>query len=109
MNPAYRHLAVAELEAGMVLSDEILDDLGQVLLAKHAVLTERMISQLQARGIDTVAVLAPAAPPVIDAQAVTARIDHLFRKNDPEDTDDFATGVLRRYITDYRMGREVEQ
>lgn len=109
MNAAYQHLAVSELEPGMVLSDEILDDRGQVLLAKHTALTDRMVAQLAARGIATVPVLCPAPPPVVDAGEVLARINYLFRKNDPDDADDFATGVLRRYITDYRLGREIEQ
>ncbi len=108
MNPAYQHLAVSELEPGMVLSDEILDDHGHVLLAKHTALTERMISQLVARGIATAPVLLPAAPPAVDAEQTLARINHLFRKNDPDDAEDFATGVLRRYIADYRLGREIE-
>lgn len=110
MNPAYQHLAVSALDAGMVLSDEIVDDNGHILLAKHAILTDRMISQLVARGIDTVAVLCPAtaSAPAVDTEQALARIGHLFRKNDPDDADDFATGILRRYVSDYRLGREID-
>jgi hypothetical protein len=109
MNPAYRHVPVAELRPGMVLSDEILDDLGQVLLARHAVLSARTISQLQARDIALVAVLGPAQTPEVDTARTLARINHLFRKNDPDDADDWATGILRRYVTDYRLNREIEE
>jgi hypothetical protein len=38
---------------------------------------------------------------------VQARLDQLFRKNDRDDSADWATGILRRYIEDYRLGREV--
>lgn len=107
MNPAYQHLPVAELRPGMVLSDEILDAQGQVLLPTGAVLSERSIAQLIQRGVDAVAVLCAAPPPLRDPGETVARIEHLFRKNDPDNADDEATGVLRRYITDYRLGREI--
>lgn len=109
MNTSYQHLAVAELEPGMVLSDEIVDGQGQTLLTAGAVLTERSIEQLCQRGIDAVAVLCVAPPRPVDAARTQERIDHLFRKNDPDDAEDWATGILRRYVTDYRLQREIDQ
>ncbi len=109
MNPAYRHMALAAVKPGMVLSDELLDKQGQVLLPKGAVLTARTIALLPSHGIEMVAVVCDAAPAVpLDTGAVAARIDHLFRKNDADNADDWATGILRRYITDFRLGREIE-
>ena len=32
------------------------------------------------------------------------RIAHLFRKNDPDSNDDWATVLLRRFVTDFRLG-----
>lgn len=110
MNPAYQHLALAAVKPGMVLSDELLDKQGQVLLPKGAVLTERTIALLPSHDIDMGAVVCDAAPAApIDSAAVSARIDHVFRKNDPDNADDWATGILRRYIADFRLDREIEQ
>jgi hypothetical protein len=39
---------------------------------------------------------------------VQARLDYLFRANDREDHADWATGILRRYVEDYRLQREVQ-
>jgi hypothetical protein len=93
----------------MVLSDDILDDQGQVLLPKDTVLTERMIGLLPAHGIEMVAVCLTGGASPADQAQIQARIDHLFRKNDPDDAGDFATGILRRYVLDYRLNREIEQ
>ena len=107
---AHRHLALVDVKPGMVLSDELLDRQGQVLLAKGAVLTEQIIGLLPGHGIGMLAVqvVAPEAVP-IDPALVEARQAHLFRKNDPDDHDDWARGILRRYMLDYRLGREIEQ
>lgn len=105
----YQHLALSAVKPGMILSDELLDKQGQVLLPKGAVLTERTISLLPSHGIEMVAVQCEAsAVAPADTGALAARLDHLFRKNDPDDADDWATGILRRYVSDYRLDREIE-
>ena len=110
MNRATRHLALAELEPGMELSEELLDKQGKVLLPKGATLTERIIGLLPSHDIGMVSVAgADVAAIAIDVAAVTARLDQLFRKNDPDNASDWATGILRRYVLDHRLGREVEQ
>ncbi len=110
MNPAYEHLALTAVKPGMTLSDDILDKQGQILLPQGAVLTERTIALLPAHGIGMVAVLCDAAPAAaIDSDAQVARLNHLFRKNTPDKADDWATGILHRYVLDYRLDREIEQ
>ncbi len=110
MSAAYQHLMLAEVEPGMILSDELLDQQGHVLLAQGTVLTAKTIGLLPSHGIETVAVLSPsgAAAPAstVDVAAVEARVAKLFRKNDPDNNDDWATGILRRYVLDFRLGRE---
>ncbi len=107
MSAAYQHLALADLQAGMVLSDDVLDPQGQVLLPKGAVLTEVTIAHLPAHGIEAVAVLradgAQADGP--DDSAILQRLDHLFRHTNIDEADDAVTGLLRMYITDYRLSR----
>ncbi|MFP5392547.1 MAG: hypothetical protein ACLGI6_13545 [Gammaproteobacteria bacterium] len=109
MNPAFQHLALAALRPGMRLSDQLLDAQGQVLLPKGAVLTARTLSQLAAHGIEMVPVESQPDGVGVDSAAAMARIDYLFRRNDPDNADDWATGLLRRYLLDYRLQREIEQ
>ncbi|UUZ47054.1 hypothetical protein LP420_26330 [Massilia sp. B-10] len=112
MNAAYQHLALSEVKPGMVLSDELLDQQGQVLLPKGAVLNERTIALLPSHGIDMLAVLCDEAqaPPVVkDPAKIEARLAHLFRKHDLADDSDRATGLLRQYITDFRLDRGAGQ
>lgn len=109
MHAAYQHLALSEVKPGMVLSDELLDQQGQILLPKGAVLNERTIALLPRHGIEMLAVLCedqpaePAPPP--DPAIVEARLAHLFRQHNLADDHDRATGLLRQYITDFRLGQ----
>ncbi len=111
MSAAYQHLALTEVKPGMILSDELLDQQGQVLLPKGAVLTARTIALLPGHGIDMLAVLrtdgdgTQARP---DASTIERRLAKVFRKNDPDNHDDWATGILRRYMFDYRLEREID-
>ena len=110
MSSAYQHLALADVRPGMVLSDVLLDQQGQVLLPQGAVLTTAIIALLPRHGIEMLAILsggAAAAAPVIDHAAVEARLAHLFRRHDAGDDDDSATAALYRYMLDYRLEREV--
>jgi hypothetical protein len=112
MNPAYQHLPLSDVKPGMVLSDELLDRQGQVLLPKGAILTAQTISLLPSHGIGMLAVQRDAEPGpqqgTPEGSVVEARIDHVFRHNDPDNHDDWASGILRRYLLDYRLNREVE-
>lgn len=102
-------LTLNHVSAGMVLSHELVDTNGLVLLAKGAVLSEAMIASLRRHGVEAVAVECSGDPePAPDPAAVRARLDHLFRHNDRGD-DDPATTTLRLYIEHYRLAGEAEQ
>ena len=112
MNSAYQHLALADVRPGMVLSDVLLDQQGQVLLPQGAVLTAAIIALLPRHGVEMLAVRraeAVDAAPAPDQAAALARLAHLFRHNDVDNNDDWATGILHRYVEDYRLGREIAQ
>jgi hypothetical protein len=112
MSSAYQHLALADVRPGMVLSDELMDELGHVLLPQGAILTAAIIALLPRHGVDMLAVLradAASLPPAPDQALLQARLAYLFRKNDIDNKDDWATGILHRYMEDYRLGREIEQ
>lgn len=100
---------LTDVRPGMTLSDVLLDDKGNVLLAQGMVLTETILASLARHGVEALPILQAAdAAPAIDPEAVQARLDHLFRGNDREDHADWATGILRRYVEDYRLQREVQ-
>jgi len=110
MTGTYRHLPLAKVEPGMVLSDELLDTHGQVLLPAGAVLTERMLERLQDHGIESLAVVddAPADPAqtAAEREAHLARIAVLFRRHDPANAEDPAANMLRTLVTEFRVGKE---
>ena len=107
MSDDHAMVHLAQLTPGMVLSDELLDNNGLVLLAKGAVLTEATIASLQRHHIEAVPVARAEAHRAPDEGAVVARLDHLFRKHDFDGDEDWAGKLLRRYVEDYRLERQV--
>jgi hypothetical protein len=106
MRTGYKLIALTEAQPGMVLSDDLLDRLGHMLLAKGTVLGAATISSLGRHGIGVVPVESQDHPAADPAQ-VQARLDYLFRAHARDDENDWAAGILRRYVEDYRTGREV--
>lgn len=109
MSAAYQHLALTEVKPGMILSDELLDQQGNVLLPKGAVLTANTIALLPSHGIDMLAVLRADAATAPDPGVIEQRQARLFRHHDIDDQSDWATGLLRRYMLDFRLEREIER
>jgi hypothetical protein len=100
---------LTDVRPGTTLSDVVRDARGNVLLAQGVVLTEAMLASLARHGVESLPILqATSAAPAIDPAAVQARLDVLFRGNDREDLADWATGILRRYVEDYRLQRKVQ-
>ncbi|HEY0590023.1 MAG TPA: hypothetical protein VGD52_28115 [Pseudoduganella sp.] len=110
MTGTYRHLPLAKVEPGMVLSDELLDTHGQVLLPAGAVLTERMLERLHGHGIESLAVVDDTPPDpaqtAAEREAHLARIAVLFRRHDPANAEDSAASALRTLVTEFRVGKE---
>lgn len=112
MTASYQHLALAQVQPGMMLSDELLDAQGHVLLPQGTVLTEAMLALMPRHGIDSLAIVVETvseAEVAAGLEHYQRRIDRLFRKNDPDNDADWATSMLRHYVTDFRMGLEPEQ
>jgi hypothetical protein len=108
MSAAYKLTELGRAQPGMVLATDLLDRQGQMLLPQGASLTESSLKSLARHGVDMLPIMQAEAPmPAVDVAAVQARLDYLFRKNDAESADDWATGNLRRYITAYRLGTGV--
>ena len=107
MSDSYELVPLAHLYPGMVLADALLDAHGNVLLVEGAGLGEATILSLSRHGIGAAPIRRSAPVDRPDPAALQARLDHLFRRNDRDEHADWATGLLRRYVEDYRLGREV--
>lgn len=110
MSAAIQLTPLQDARPGMVLSDVLLDAAGHTLLAQGVVLTEAMLASLARHGIESLPIFHAqvAEPePVFDPALVQARLDYLFRANERDDHADWATGILRRYVEDYRLQRKV--
>ena len=107
MSDSYELVPLAHLYPGMVLADALLDAHGNVLLAEGASLSESTILSLAKHGVGAAPIRRTLPPGQPDPAAIQGRLDHLFRRNDRDDHADWATGLLRRYVEDYRLRREV--
>lgn len=107
MSDDHELVPVARALPGMVLSDELLDSHGLVLLARGTILSEPIILSLGRHQIDMVPVARVEAHRAPDPVAVQARLDRLFRLHQRDDDDDWAGNLLRRYVEDYRLERQV--
>jgi hypothetical protein len=104
MSTAHQLVSLESATAGMILSDDILDQQGKVLLSQGTVLTASTIVSLGRHDIALLPIAVSGAPAaVIDEAAVTARLNYLFRGTDAAT----ANAILHNYIADFRLGREV--
>jgi len=104
MSTAHELVSLETATAGMILSDDILDQQGQVLLSQGTVLTAATLAALGRHDIALLPIaLTGAVAPVIDEAAVTARLDYLFRGTDAAS----ANAILHEYIADFRLERGV--
>jgi hypothetical protein len=111
MNAPHRMVSLEDAVPGMALSDAILDQQGQVLLAQGTVLTPSMLAALKRHDVAMLPIAVQAIDaPAPDLAAVAARVAYLFRAAGREPDDgpaDTATAVLHRYIAAYRLEPEV--
>lgn len=112
MTGNYHQLALVQVRPGMVLSDVLLDVQGHVLLPQGTVLTEAMLALMPRHGIAMLPIVRDEVAPEVAQAALThhqERIDRLFRKNDADSDNDWATALLRRFVTDFRLGTSAEE
>ena len=105
----YHQLTLAEVRPGMVLSDVLLDVQGHVLLPQGTVLTDAMLALMPRHGIAVLPILKDEVSPEMAQAALShheARIARLFRKNDADSDSDWATALLRRFVSDFRLGMQ---
>lgn len=106
MHTRHRVIPLSRAEAGMVLSDEILDRNGNVLLPAGAVLSEGVIARLPAHEVSALSIVDDAEALPIDRDAAQRRVAHLFRHIDPHDPAQASSRLLRRAVEAYRLDGE---
>lgn len=98
-------ILIAQAEPGMVLSEDLLDHQGQVLLPKASVLNESLIKGLHRHDIAAICIVGAQSSPEEQARTTARhaqRIAILFRQIAPD-----AAGVsneLRNYVRTFRLG-----
>ncbi len=105
MSTDHQQLALKNAQAGMVLSDDVLDDRGVTLLTHGTTLTPAMLASLARHGIETVPIRQSISHPASDEpgpEQQRARLDYLFRKESCNE----ASSLLHQYVAHYRLGSE---
>lgn len=96
-------IRLEEVIPGMVLSDDLRDHQGHILLAQGVTLTTATVNALRRHDIETLPVLCEALPAedeAVLAQQHLRRLARLFRKHDENDE---GAAMIRQYMTRYRL------
>lgn len=99
-----KQLALNTVTPGMVLSDDLLDDQGKILLPEGTTLSEAILASLARHGIAILPILCEAlsiADEAAELRRQKARLARLFRNH----VDDAATELMLQYVTHYRAGK----
>lgn len=102
----HKQLDLDEALPGMILSDDILDAHGGVLLPRGTTMTEATLLSLRRRGIDKLLVVNEALSAVdlaAEQERLLQRLDRLFRKC----RNQGASELLLQSATQYRLGESV--
>ncbi len=103
MTVTHKQLPIDQVVPGMVLSDQICNALGTVLLVSGTVLSESILLSLHRHKIESLPILfevSESTDPQQDIEQQLARLEHLFRKHDPDD----ASPLLKKLLAEYRAG-----
>lgn len=98
-----KQLGLDDVSPGMILSDDLLDGHGQVLLPQGVTLTEATLASLRRHAVEVLPILCEAlseADVAAERERHKQRLATLFRKH----TDDEATALLLEYVTHFRLG-----
>lgn len=100
MSTIHRHLALEDVEAGMVLAEAISNAQGNILLQAGTVLNEAMLQSLQKHRIGVLAILFEVqeqGDPQKRMDEHRKRLQYLFRKHDAEDASPQLLALLLQY------------
>jgi hypothetical protein len=105
MTASYKQLALHDVCAGMILSDDLRDDNGVILLSHGVVVTAAILVALKRHRVESVPVLCGEVPAAEEEAEMALRRQHLarlFRKQSGND----ASGLLHQFIENFRLGTQ---
>ncbi|RJX33700.1 MAG: hypothetical protein C4516_00800 [Oxalobacter sp.] len=107
----YKLVPIHDAVPGMVLSDNLLDRHGKILLSAETVLNDKLLESLRRYDIDMIPVKAEALTAEEKAAETQARLDRLnrlFRKHNYGNEEEHANEVLLSCLKDFRQGGDDE-
>jgi hypothetical protein len=99
----HKQLALSDILPGMVLSHNLLDTQGQILLPKGAVLTEKTIDSMARHNIASVRVVTgelTAEEDALRTRQAQNRLRYLFRGTEENPVN----YLLHQYVSNFRAG-----
>lgn len=105
MTGQYKLVPLKEALPGMVLSDDVLDMRGHILLAAGVVLTETILASLRHHHVSLLSIVAENISETDQQTEISgyeARLKHLFRIQDINGDD--ATSLLEQHVRRFRLG-----
>ena len=108
MTKHFVQTAIDDVVPGMILSDDLLDHQGHVLLAQGMTLSESTIEALRRHQVETVPITLgeiTEAEQIVDAAHHAERLALLYRKLPEGEAS--AADTLRQHIRDFRLGAQV--
>lgn len=109
MTRSYKLVLVGDIVPGMVLSDNLLDRHGKILLPKGTLLTEKLIESLRRHEIEMVPVCDEELSGDERQAKISKRQDRLialFRKHNYDAPTENANDVLLQCMMDFRRGED---
>lgn len=109
MTRSYKLVLLEDAVPGMVLSDNLLDRHGKILLPQETMLTDKMLESLRRYDMDMIPIVVEELTDEQKAERLLkrqARLDRLFRKQNYGNAAENANDVLLQYLKDFRKGGE---
>jgi hypothetical protein len=107
MTRSYKLVLLEDAVPGMVLSDNLLDRHGKILLPENTELTEKLLESLHRYEMEMVPVFCDELTDEEKAEKIAqrqARLSALFRKQNYDSPAEYANDVLMQCLVEFRQG-----
>ncbi len=110
MTRNYKMVPLENAAPGMVLSDNLLDRQGKILLPEGTTLNDKLLESLRRHDMDMLPVFCEDLTDEEQQERIAqrqARLERLFRKRDYGDPEENANDILLQYMKEFRRGGDV--